>query len=124
MDWLKLINAFWVGGLLCVIAQLLIDYTKLTPARIMVSYVVAGVILTAIGIYEPITKFAGCGATTPIIGFGYTLAKGVSKAVNEKGLLGVFTGGAAATAGGISAAIFFGLAMGLIFKPKPKNPKR
>lgn len=124
MDWIKLINAFWVGGLLCVIAQLLIDYTKLTPARIMVSYVVAGVVLTAVGLYEPLVGFAGSGATTPIIGFGYSLAKGVVKAVNEKGFLGVLTGGVIATAGGISAAVFFGLLFSLISKPKAKNPKR
>ena len=103
MDWIKLINAFWVGGLLCVIAQLLIDYTKLTPARIMVSYVVAGVVLTAVGLYQPLVDFAGSGATTPIIGFGYSLAKGVVKAINEKGFIGVLTGGVIATAGGISA---------------------
>lgn len=124
MDWIKLINAFWVGGLLCVIAQLLIDYTKLTPARIMVSYVVAGVVLTAVGLYQPLVDFAGSGATTPIIGFGYSLAKGVVKAINEKGFIGVITGGVIATAGGISAAVFFGLLFSLISKPKAKNPKR
>lgn len=124
MDWIKLINAFWVGGLLCVIAQLLIDYTKLTPARIMVSYVVAGVVLTAVGLYQPLVDFAGSGATTPIIGFGYSLAKGVVKAINEKGFIGVLTGGVIATAGGISAAVFFGLLFSLISKPKAKNPKR
>lgn len=124
MDWLKLINAFWVGGLLCVIAQLLIDYTKLTPARIMVSYVVTGVVLTAVGLYEPVVNFAGCGATTPIIGFGYALAKGVEKAINEKGFLGILTGGVSGAAGGITAAIFFGLLFSLICKPKAKNPNK
>lgn len=124
MDWLKLVNAFWVGGMFCVVAHLLIDYTKMTPARIMVSYVVSGVVLTAFGLYQPIVDFAGSGATTPIIGFGYSLAKGVIKAVDEKGLLGVLTGGVTATAGGISAAVFFGLLFSLISKPKAKNPKR
>lgn len=124
MDWLKLVNAFWVGGMFCVVAQLLIDYTKITPARIMVSYVVSGVVLTAFGLYQPIVDFAGSGATTPIIGFGYSLAKGVIKAVDEKGLLGVLTGGVTATSGGISAAVFFGLLFSLISKPKAKNPKR
>ena len=124
MDWLKLVNAFWVGGMFCVVEQLLIDYTKITPARIMVSYVVSGVVLTAFGLYQPIVDFAGSGATTPIIGFGYSLAKGVIKAVDEKGLLGVLTGGVTATSGGISAAVFFGLLFSLISKPKAKNPKR
>ncbi|MBQ8525588.1 MAG: stage V sporulation protein AE [Clostridia bacterium] len=124
MDWIKLLNAFWVGGLFCVIAQLLIDYTKMTPARIMVSYVMAGVILTAMGIYEPIVNFAGNGATTPIIGFGYTLAKGVAKAIDEKGFIGILTGGVMGAAGGISAAVFFGLLFSLLCKPKAKNPKR
>ena len=124
MDWMKLFNAFWVGGVLCVIAQLLIDYTKLTPARIMVSYVVAGVILTATGLYEPIVQYAGSGATTPIIGFGYTLAKGVRKMIDEKGIIGILTGGVTGAAGGITAAVFFGLLFSLISKPKPKNPKR
>lgn len=121
MDWIKLINSFWVGGLLCAIAQILIDKTKLTPARIMVSYVVAGVILTALKIYEPIVNFAGGGATVPIIGFGYTLAKGVEKAVKAKGIVGIISGGATATATGISAAIFFGFLCSLIFKPKGKR---
>ena len=124
MDWMKLFNAFWVGGMLCVIAQLLIDYTKLTPARIMVSYVVAGVILTAAGLYEPLVQYAGSGATTPIIGFGYTLAKGVRRMIDEKGIIGILTGGVTGAAGGITAAVFFGLLFSLISKPKPKNPKR
>jgi len=117
---MKFLNAFWVGGLICVIGQILIDKTKLTPARILVSFVSAGVILTLIGIYEPIVKFAGAGATVPITGFGYALCKGVQKAVAEKGLLGVFSGGFIAVAGGLAAAILFGFLAALIFKPKMK----
>ena len=114
-------NAFVVGGILCVIGQLLIDFTKLTPARILVIYVVAGTVLTVIGLYEPVVEFAGCGATIPLTGFGYSLGKGVIKGVAEKGLLGAFTGGLTATAGGIAAAIFFGLLASLIFKSKEKK---
>ena len=121
MDYLKLFNAFWVGGIFCAIAQIFIDKTKLTPARIMVGYVVVGVILTAFKVYEPIINFAGCGASVPIIGFGYTLAKGVEKAVKAKGLFGVLSGGVTATAVGVSAAIFFGFICSLIFKPKGKR---
>ena len=117
---MQCINAFWVGGLICLIGQVLIDKTKLTPARILVSYVVAGVILTAIGVYEPIVKYAGAGATVPLTGFGYTLAEGVRKAVDEKGGWGILTGGLTATAGGISAAVVFGWLAGLIFKQKDK----
>ena len=120
MDYMKLLNAFWVGGLFCAIAQIIIDKTKLTPARIMVTYVVCGVVLTAFGIYEPIVNYAGCGATVPIIGFGYTLAKGAAKAVTEHGLWGALCGGATAAACGISAAIFFGFVCAVIFKPKGK----
>ena len=120
MDYLK---AFAVGGMLCVIGQLLIDYTKLTPARILSCYVVAGVILGALGLYEPLTDFAGAGASVPLTGFGYNLAKGVRDAVNEQGLLGVFTGGFTASAGGICAAVFFALIVALLFKPKDKNSK-
>ena len=109
-----------VGGLICVIGQILIDKTKLTPARILVSYVVSGVILTAIGIYEPFADFAGAGASVPLTGFGYTLAKGVQKAVEEYGLLGALTGGLTATAGGITAAMLFGLIASLISRPKIK----
>ncbi len=116
----NIFKAFWVGGVICVIAQIIIDKTKLTPARIMVSYVVAGAILTLIGIYEPIVKYAGAGATVPIIGFGYSLCKGVIKAVNEKGLIGVMTGGITATAGGITAAILFGYLAALLSKPRLK----
>ena len=121
MDYIKLLNSFWVGGFFCAIAQILIDKTKLTPARIMVSYVVPGVILTAFKIYEPIVNFAGCGASVPIIGFGYTLAKGAEKAVKAKGLWGALFGGSAAASTGISAAIFFGFLSSVIFKPKGKR---
>ncbi len=117
MDYLK---AFLVGGLLCLIGQILIDKTKLTPARILVSYVVAGVILGALGIYKYIVEFGGAGATVPLTGFGYTLAEGVRKAVDEKGGWGILTGGLTATAGGISAAVVFGWLAGLIFKQKDK----
>lgn len=118
---MQYLNAFWVGGLICVIAQILIDRTKLTPARILVSYVVLGVLLGGIGVYDKIVEFAGSGATVPIIGFGNVLAKGVIKGVNEHGLLGVITGGAAAAAGGIAAAIVFGFLIALIFSPKSKK---
>ncbi len=114
------IKAFAVGGIICVIGQLLIDCTKLTPARILVSYVVAGVVLTGIGLYGSVVDFAGAGATVPLTGFGYSLAKGVEKAVNEYGLIGVLTGGLTATAAGITTAILMGLIMSLIFKSKDK----
>ena len=117
---LKLLYAFLVGGFLCAVAQILIDRTKLTPARILVSYVVSGVILTAVGISAPLVEFAGNGATTPLTGFGYSLAKGVEKAVDERGLIGAMTGGITGTAGGITAAMFFGLIAALIFRGKPK----
>ena len=118
MDYIK---AFLVGGAICVIAQLLIDYTKLTPAKILVSFVVLGVVLGGIGLYEPLVKFAGAGASVPLLGFGNTLAKGVREAVAEKGFLGVLTGGLKATAGGITVAILAGLIVSLIFKPKDKT---
>ena len=118
---MQCINAFWVGGLICLIGQILIDKTKLTPARILVSYVVAGVILTAIGVYEPIVKYAGAGATVPLTGFGYTLATGVKKAVAEQGLAGALAGGITATAAGITAAIVFGWLVSLLAKPKMKS---
>lgn len=114
------LTAFAVGGLLCLIGQILIDYTKLTPARILVSYVVVGVFLTAIGIYEPIVDFAGAGATVPLTGFGYSLAKGVEKAVDEYGFIGVLTGGLTATSAGITAAMLFGYIASLIFKSDDK----
>lgn len=118
---LEYFKAFLVGGALCLIGQVLIDKTKLTPARILTSYVVAGVILGAVGIYRPLVDWAGGGATVPLTGFGYTLAEGVRKAVDEKGVVGIFTGGFTAAAGGICAAIFFGYIIGLIFKPGDKN---
>ena len=117
---LHCLYAFLVGGFICLIGQILIDYTKLTPARILVSYVVAGVILTAIGVYDPIVKFAGAGATVPLTGFGYSLGKGAIEAVMEKGVIGAFTGGITATAGGVAAAIVFGYIFALIFNPKTK----
>ena len=115
MDYLK---AFLVGGLLCVIGQILIDRTKLTPARILVAYVVAGVLLGAVGLYDKLVDFAGAGATVPLTGFGNTLARGVKKA--EDGALGILTGGLTASAAGITAAVIFGLLASLIFKPKDK----
>ncbi len=118
MDYLK---AFLVGGLLCVVGQILIDKTKLTPARILVAFVTAGVILTALGLYEPLVKFAGAGATVPLTGFGYALAKGVIKGISQNGFLGIFTGGVTATAGGIAAAVFFGYLVAIIFKPGDKS---
>ena len=118
MDYLK---AFMIGGALCVVGQVLIDKTKLTPARILVSYVVIGVFLSAIGVYEPFVEFAGAGASVPLTGFGHCLAKGVREAVQQDGLLGVFTGGLKAAAGGITAAVFAGLIVSLIFKAKDKS---
>lgn len=118
LDYLK---AFAVGGVLCVIGQLLIDKTKLTPARILTAYVVSGVILGAVGLYQPIADWAGAGATVPLTGFGNTLAMGVKKAVETDGLLGVFTGGFTASAAGICAAVSFGIIIALIFKPKDKK---
>ena len=112
--------AFLIGGGLCVIAQLLIDYTKLTPARILVLYVCLGVVLTAVGVYEPLVNLAGCGATTPLTGFGYSLAKGVQKAVDERGLIGAIIGGLTGTAGGITVAIVSGLIIVALFKGKEK----
>lgn len=118
---MEYIKAFAVGGTFCLLGQLLIDKTKLTPARILVSYVVIGVILGAIGIYEPLVEFAGAGATVPLTGFGNTLAKGVREAIHQTGFLGIFTGGLRAAAGGITAAIFAGLLASLIFKDKDKS---
>ena len=114
-------NAFWVGGLICVIGQLLIDYTKLTPARIMVIYVCSGVLLGALGLYQPIADFAGSGATVPLSGFGNLLAKGVREAIDKDGFLGIFTGGMSSAAAGITAALVFGLIAALLFKPKDKD---
>ena len=118
MDYL---NAFLCGGILCAIGQILIDKTKLTPARILTGYVVAGVILSALGVYQPLADWGGAGATVPLTGFGHALAKGVAKAIAEKGWLGVLTGGLTATAGGITAAVAFGVIMALIFKPGDKR---
>ena len=117
MEYLK---AFLVGGSLCMIGQILIDKTKLTPARILVSYVVMGVLLGAIGVYKPLVEFAGAGASVPLTGFGYNIAKGVQEAVQADGFLGIFTGGLKATAGGITAAILAGLLASFIFKAKDK----
>jgi stage V sporulation protein AE len=118
MDYIK---AFLVGGLLCVIGQILIDKTKLTPARILVSYVCIGVLLGAVGVYEKIAEFAGAGATVPLTGFGYNLAKGVKEAVDKDGFIGIFTGGLKAAAGGITAAVTAGLLVSLVFKAKDKS---
>ena len=114
-------RAFLCGGVLCLIGQLLIDKTSLTPAKILVTYVVSGVVLGGLGIYEHLVDFAGAGATVPLTGFGYLLAKGVRKAVEEQGVMGALTGGITAAAGGITAAIFFGYLVALLFKPKPKS---
>ncbi len=118
---LPYLRAFLVGGVLCVIAQILIDRTKLTPARILVCYVVAGVVLGGLGLYQPLVDFAGAGATVPLTGFGYLIAKGVKEAVGEQGLLGALTGGLKAAAGGIAAALVFGYLACLISKGKPKS---
>ena len=118
---LDCIKAFLVGGTICLIGQIIIDKTKLTPARILVGYVVAGVILGGIGFYEKLIDFAGAGASVPLTGFGNTLTKGVREAVNEQGFLGIFTGGLKAAAGGITAAVTAGLAASLIFKAKDKS---
>lgn len=118
MDYLK---AFIIGGLICVIGQVFIDKTKLTPARILVGYVVCGVILGAIGVYEPLLEFAGAGASVPLSGFGNLLAKGVRQAIDENGFIGILTGGLEAAAGGITAAIFAGLIVAIIFKAKDKS---
>lgn len=118
---MEYLRAFLVGGLFCALGQILIDKTKLTPARILVTYVVAGVVLTALGLYKPIADWAGAGATVPLTGFGYTLAKGVQEGVAEHGLLGAITGGITSTAGGITAAIFLGVLVAFLFKPKPKG---
>lgn len=118
MDYIK---AFVVGGLICVIGQIILDSTKLTPAHILVSFLTAGVILGGIGVYEPLVKFAGAGATVPIVCFGYALAKGAIEGAKTNGVLGAFTGGITATAGGIAAAVIFGYIMSLVFKPKTKS---
>ena len=120
MEPMEYLNAFWVGGLICVVGQLLIDLTKLTPARIMVLFVTAGVALGALGLYGPLAEFAGCGATVPLTGFGWALSEGVRKAVAEEGFFGVFTGGLTAGAAGTAAAIFSGTLAALVAKPRDK----
>lgn len=117
MDYIK---AFIVGGIICAIGQIVIDKTKLTPARLLTGYVVSGVFLSLIGVYKPLEKFAGAGATVPLLGFGHALFQGVKKAVDKDGFLGIFTGGLSATAGGISAVILFALIAALVSKPKIK----
>lgn len=121
MDYMKYLWSFLAGGTLCLIAQILIDKTRLTPARILVSYVIAGVILGAIGVYGPFAKFVGSGATTPLTGFGYIISKGVKEAVDEQGLLGALTGGLKAAAGGTTAALCFGYIAALFAKGNPKK---
>ena len=118
MDYIK---AFILGGAICAIGQILIDKSKITPARILVVFVVSGVILTAVGVYPALVEWGGAGATVPIVGFGYLLAKGVQKAVEERGFLGVLTGGLTATSAGVAAAILFGYLTALIFKPGDKS---
>ncbi len=118
MEYLK---AFIVGGLICVVGQILIDRTSITPARILVLFVTSGVVLTAIGVYEPLVKFAGAGATVPLVGFGYTMAKGTMEYIQEKGPIGIFTGGLSSAAAGVSAAVFFGYLAALVSKPGDKN---
>ena len=121
MNWMEYVNAFWVGGAICAVCQVFIDKTKLTPARILVSLVVIGVFLQAIGVYQPLVDYAGAGATVPLTGFGYSLASGVKKAVAEQGWLGVMTGGLSATAGGIAAAVCFAVVTALLFRPGDKR---
>lgn len=118
---MEYLNAFLCGGILCAIGQILIDKTQLTPARILTGYVVSGVLLGAIGVYQPVVDWGGAGATVPLTGFGFALAKGVKKAVEQDGWLGVLTGGLSATAGGISAAVVFGVLMALVCKPGDKR---
>lgn len=118
---LELLKAFFVGGVICAVGQLFIDYTKLTPARILTAYVIAGVILSAVGIYQPLVEFAGAGATVPLTGFGHLLAQGVRDAIAEKGALGILSGGMGAAAGGITAALLAGLLASLCFKKRMKT---
>lgn len=118
---MELLKAFLIGGAICAVGQILIDFTKLTPARILTGYVVAGVILSALGIYEPLADFAGAGATVPLTGFGHLLAEGIRKAVGRDGILGIFTGGLTASAGGVTAALLFGLGVSLLFRAKERE---
>ena len=121
MDWMMVLKAFIVGGIICIIGQILIDKTKLTPARILVTFVTTGAILGGLGWYKYLVDFAGCGATVPLTGFGNTLSKGAIEEIKNSGLLGAFTGGIKATAGGIAAAVFFGYIASLVSKPKIKK---
>ena len=121
IDWMQYVWCFIVGGILCIIAQILIDKTKLTPARVLVLYVTVGTILGGLGVYKYLVDFAGAGATVPLTGFGYNLAKGAIEGVKESGFIGAFTGGVKASAGGIAAAVFFGYIASLIAKPKIKK---
>lgn len=118
---MMLLKAFFVGGAICALSQVLIDRTRLTPARILSAYVVLGVVLGGLGLWKPVVNFAGCGATVPLLGFGYTMAEGVKKAVAEHGLLGAFTGGLTAAAGGIAAAVTLSLLAALIFSPGDRS---
>ena len=118
---MMLLKAFFVGGAICVLSQVLIDRTRLTPARILSAYVVLGVVLGGLGLWKPVAEFAGCGATVPLLGFGYTMAEGVKKAVAESGLLGAFTGGLTAAAGGIAAAVTLSLLAALVFSPGDRS---
>lgn len=118
---MEYIKAFIVGGLICVIGQILLDRTKLTPAHILVSFLTTGVILGALGLYKPLIDFGGAGASVPILGFGYSLSQGAIEGAKADGIIGAFTGGLKATAGGIAAAVFFGYIMAVIFKPKTKD---
>lgn len=118
---MEYLRAFLIGGILCLIGQILIDKTRLTPARILVSYVVIGVLLGGLGLYKPLVDFSGAGATVPLTGFGYALSKGVKESVNQDGFIGILTGGLKATAGGITAAVVAGLLAGIIFKAKDKS---
>lgn len=120
-DWIMLLKCFVTGGVICIIGQILIDKTKLTPARILVTFVTSGVILGGLGIYKYLVDFAGAGATVPLTGFGYNLAKGAIEEVNRNGLIGAFVGGVQSSAGGIAAAVFFGYIASLISKPKMKK---
>ncbi len=115
-----ILKAFVVGGVICIVGQLLIDFTKLTPARILTGFVVAGVILSALGVYKPLADFAGAGASVPLTGFGHLLAEGIRKAISSDGLLGIFTGGLTAAAGGVTAALLFGLGASLLFRQKDR----
>lgn len=118
---MMLLKAFFVGGAICALSQVLIDRTRLTPARILSAYVVLGVVLGGLGLWKPVVDFAGCGATVPLLGFGYTMAEGVKKAVAEQGLLGAFTGGLTAAAGGIAAAVTLSLLAALVFSPGDRS---